>query len=150
MEQHMPLTRMITLLARKNQRCIAEALKEYEITAAEQPFFVAIVQSDGITQEELTAIVSVDKAATARAVRSLEDKGYLIRRQNEKDKRQNLIYPTDKMRFLFPSLEQTLLEMSARVTEGLSVQEMETVYRSLVWMDRNFNLLLKENARKNI
>lgn len=146
----MPLTRMITLLARKNQRCIAEALKEYEITAAEQPFFVAIVQSDGITQEELTAIVSVDKAATARAVRSLEDKGYLIRRQNEKDKRQNLIYPTDKMRFLFPSLEQTLLEMSARVTEGLSVQEMETVYRSLVWMDRNFNLLLKENSRKNI
>jgi len=35
---------------------------------------MVLAQNDGLTQDELTKIVKVDKAATARRIRSLEKK----------------------------------------------------------------------------
>lgn len=40
----------------------------------EEPYFMVLAQNDGLTQDELTKIVKVDKAATARRIRSLEKK----------------------------------------------------------------------------
>lgn len=57
-----PMGRMITLLGRKSQRCIGEALRKHGLTAAEEPFFMSLQHHDGATQEELTALVCVDKA----------------------------------------------------------------------------------------
>lgn len=91
-----PMGRMITLLGRKSQRCIGEALRKHGLTAAEEPFFMSLQHHDGATQEELTALVCVDKAATARAVKSLEDKGILFRTQDEHDRRQNRVCLTEK------------------------------------------------------
>jgi hypothetical protein len=45
------LTRMITLLARKTRMCIEHTLKKYNLSAAEQPFFMALMDNEGITQE---------------------------------------------------------------------------------------------------
>ena len=43
---------------------LGRVLSQYNLTVAEQPF-LWLYKSWGITQEELTAIVCVDKAATA-------------------------------------------------------------------------------------
>ncbi len=52
--------RMITLLARKSQMYMGVTLKnKYNITAAEQPFFMALQRCEGVTQEELTAMVRI-------------------------------------------------------------------------------------------
>ena len=143
MESTFTVTRLITLLARKSQICITEVLKDYGITAAEQPFFMAIEYSDGMTQEELTAMISVDKAATTRAVCSLEAKGYLIRKQDTKDHRKNLIYPTEKTHELYPKIHETLLALNDRITEGLSKEEQDTVCRSMFLMVQNFQKMSK-------
>lgn len=144
METPLTITRLITLLARKSQGCITELLKDYGITAAEQPFFMAVEHSDGMTQEELTALVSVDKAATTRAVRSLEEKGYLIRRQDPNDRRKNLIYPTAKTHTLFPEVHETLLALNDRITQGLSDAQQDMVCRSLLLMVQNFQKMSEE------
>ena len=39
---------------------------------------MVLAQNDGLTQEELTTIVKVDKAATARRIRSLEKKKFFF------------------------------------------------------------------------
>ena len=94
--------RVLTRLARKCQIAVGNALHQYNLTAAEEPFLMAILNHEGFSQEELTVYVGVDKAATARAVRSLEEKGYLTRVQDPRDKRQNRVYPTDKAREVGP------------------------------------------------
>lgn len=53
---------------------------------------MALLQNDGITQDELIKIVSVDKAVTARTLKSLEENGFVLRVQDEKDRRQKRIY----------------------------------------------------------
>ena len=47
---------------------------EFDISVGEEPYFMVLAQNDGLTQDELTKIVKVDKAATARRIRSLEKK----------------------------------------------------------------------------
>lgn len=148
MENSFTITRLITLLARKSQGWITEVLKDYGITAAEQPFFMAVEHSDGMTQEELTAIVSVDKAATTRAVRSLEEKGYLTRRQDTKDRRKNLIYPTKKTHELFPEVQKTLLALNDQITEGLSEAERNVICRAMLLMMQNFEKMSEEGEEK--
>ena len=58
--------RWITLLSRKTLVYLSSALAPYGLTAAEEPFYMSLYYVEGITQEELTALVYADKASTAR------------------------------------------------------------------------------------
>ena len=50
----------------------------------------------GISQAVLTARLGVDKAAVARVLKSLEEKGYIYRETDPEDKRVKRVYPLDK------------------------------------------------------
>ena len=130
--------RVLTHLARKCQIASANALQPYNLTAAEEPFFMHILQNEGYTQEELTAHVGVDKAATARAVRSLEEKGYVTRIQDPQDKRQNRVYPTDKAREVGPKVRKELYKINLALTADLTQEEDDQVYHLLVRIEENF------------
>lgn len=137
MQMNRTIARMITLLARKSQGYIGWALGKYQITAAEQPFFMAVQDRAGMTQEELTALVCVDKAATARAVKSLEEKGYLTRAQDPQDRRQNRIYPTDAAQQIAEAVRDELHRFNALLTQGIDAQSLDVVSAALEKMEEN-------------
>ena len=130
--------RVLTRLARKCQIAVGNALQQYNLTAAEEPFLMAILNNEGFSQEELTAYVGVDKAATARAVRSLEDKGLLTRVQDPRDKRQNRVYPTEKAKEVGPLVKKELSRINLALTQGLSREEDDRIYALLMRIDENF------------
>lgn len=143
------IARVITRLARKSQSYISFALRQYNISAAEQPFFMALQHHEGVTQEELTTIVSVDKAVTTRAVKSLEEKGYLIRVQDEQDRRYNRIYPTDAAKRLANSVRSELLHFNDLLTQGIDPQSLDIIFAGLQKMEENFSQMAtcKEAAK---
>ena len=132
-----PMGRMITLLGRKSQRCIGEALRKHSLTAAEEPFFMSLQHHDGATQEELTALVCVDKAATARAVKSLEDKGILFRTQDEHDRRQNRVFLTEKGKGLTAAVNEELRRFNRLLTLDIDPERLELVYQTLLQIEKN-------------
>lgn len=136
------ISKRITFLARKSQSCIGSALSKYNITTAEYPFFMAIQYNKGLTQEELTEIVCVDKAATARAVRSMEEKGFLIRVQDERDRRQNRIYATEKTMQLADAVNSELLRFNDLLTQGISAENVDIILAGLQKMEQNVSDLL--------
>lgn len=142
--------RMITLLARKSQMYIGAAFKhKYNISVAEQPFFMALQKCEGATQEELTEMVCVDKAVTTRVVKTLEEKGFLIREKDMKDRRQNRIYPTPMTRKLETAVQKELLTFNDAVTRGISKEELEIVQKALAKMEANLAALLSGKNAKN-
>ena len=130
--------RVLTRLARKCQIAVGNALQQYNLTAAEEPFLMAVLNNGGLTQEELTAYVGVDKAAASRTVRSLEEKGFLTRVQDPKDKRQNRVYPTDQAKEIGPMVRQELYKINLALTAELSQEEDDQVYHLLVRIEENF------------
>lgn len=135
------ITKRIIFMARKIQLCIGERLSGFEITAAEEPFFMAIQRNAGATQEELTELVGVDKAATTRAVRSLENKGYLIRKQDEKDRRQNRVYPTDAVFRIGDLLHNELLCLNDELVKGLSEEQLLVLSEALSVIEDNLSAI---------
>lgn len=136
--------RMITLLARKSQGYLSGALSRHNLTVMEQPFFMALQHYEGITQEELTVIACVDKSATARAVKSLEEKGYLIRVQDKQDKRQNRIYPTITAKQLGETVRNELLHFNDLLTQGIEPENLDLVYEALLKMEENLTDILND------
>lgn len=130
--------KVLTRLARKCQIAGTNALQKYNLTAAEEPFLMATLNHEGFSQEELTLLVGVDKAATARAVRSLEEKGYLRRVQDPRDKRQNRVYPTEKAKKTGPLVKQELASINLALTQGLSREENDQLYALLKRIDADF------------
>lgn len=135
--------RRITLLGRKSQRYIGSALSKYNLTAAEQPFFMALQLHEGATQEELTAYVCVDKAVTTRVVKSLEEKGFLIRLHDPRDRRQNRIYPTEAAKQLADAVQQELFHFDDLLSQGIDPQTMELLCQALDIMDKNCSDVLE-------
>lgn len=133
------IARRITFLARKSQSYLGTALQKYGLTAAEQPFFMALQHNQGVTQETLTALVGVDKAATARAVKSLEEKGLVTRVQDPKDRRQNRIYPTAAADGMAGGVQETLLDFNRLLTQGMDRRELETLFASLQKLEENLS-----------
>lgn len=129
--------RMLMLLARKSQPYLSGVLAPYGLKAGEHSFFMALQHNEGVTQEELSALVCVDKAATARAVRSMEEKGYLVRVQDAKDRRQNRIYSTDKAKELHPAIAEELSRFNTLLTQGIDQQSLDVAYQVLLKMEEN-------------
>lgn len=136
------ISRGLLQVSRKAQTCIGIIVKKYDLTIAEQPFFMAIRANNGLTQEELTSLVGVDKAMTTRVVRSLEDKGFVRRVQDEGDRRQNRIYKTDKIDKIESHVLSDLLQFNKEFTDGISEIELKQFLETLKHMENNVSKYL--------
>lgn len=138
------LSRDLLRVSRKAQTCVGVVVKKYNITVAEEPFFMAINSHDGATQEELTALVGVDKAMTTRVIHSLESKGLVRKMQDENDKRQNRIYKTEKVNEISEIVLEDLLQFNQIFTAGIDDDDLDNFMRTLAVLEKNISNFLKE------
>lgn len=81
------LARYISLLYRYSQVYFSEHLKKYQLGSGQYIFFMEAIRNDGITQEQLSNNIEIDKATTARAVAKLIEAGYFTKVNNAEDRR---------------------------------------------------------------
>jgi len=86
----------ISLIYRYSQIFFNSELKKYNLGSGQYIFLVNLFENNGISQEQLSDIVKIDKATTARAVAKLVNENYVIRKISDHDKRAYNLYTTDK------------------------------------------------------
>ncbi|MGB4439178.1 MAG: MarR family transcriptional regulator [Sedimentibacter sp.] len=123
--------RLISILHRQSQIYINCALKEFNITSAEYAFLLHLYRQDGATQDELTSYLYIDKSAAARAVKSLEQKGFVTRSKDDEDKRFNRVYLTPKATSIKDEVRQRVWHWSDIITEDMDEKDKDTVYEAL-------------------
>lgn len=133
------ITRDLLRVSRKAQTCVGAIVKKYNLTIAEQPFFMAIKANDGLTQEDITTLVGVDKALTTRVIRSLEEKGLVRREQDEADKRQNHIFRTDAFVEIADKVFPELLSFNEVLAKGISKEAFKQFMDVLTRMEENLS-----------
>ena len=87
--------RYISVLMRQLNLFFSHELSEVEITASELMYLSQLYRADGLTQEEMSMEISVDKAATTRTIQGMEKKGLITRRRSETDERSVTVAPTE-------------------------------------------------------
>ena len=140
--------KMVTLLARNILQDLKGVIEPFGITVGEEPYFMVLAHEDGITQEELTNQVGVDKSATARAVKSLMEKEYIRREIDLIDKRNKRLYLTEKAKAKYISLSNALGKYNQELTDEWSQEQYEFVYHSLKTLQEK--LEKKKNRVKDV
>lgn len=95
------------------------------IGAGEYIFLLNLYKHDGITQEELTEKVKLDKATTARAIKKLENKGYVKRVKKESDRRAYKLKITDKAEQIREKVYLIMYEWETKVRKCFTNEESQ-------------------------
>ena len=129
--------RLISVLYRKNQMFLSQALKPYGVTTAEYPLLITLNNSDGITQEEIAGRISMDKSAVARAIQTLEAKGFVSKSKDLKDQRSNRIFLSSKGREVQESIEKVLNELNDLIMKDIDIEKQDEIHGYLSQMLEN-------------
>ncbi len=123
--------RQITKIAREVNKLTIRTMKESGIGTGEFDLIHLVRHQPGISQKEVCQNLNMDKGAVARRVASLEQKGYLIRKENPSDGRSQLLYAVEKADLLKNSKAHVETVFYEWLLEVLSVQEQEEFARLL-------------------
>lgn len=122
------ISRYINQLYRKGIAFLGKEYKEYKIGAGQYQFLVYLYIKDGLTHDELTEKIGVDKAATTRAIVKLEETGYITKVQDENDKRKYYIYLTGYAKEKRKEILDISRRWEAELTSDLSKEALEELY----------------------
>ena len=107
-------------------------------------FVLTICHEPGRSQDELARALCLDKSTVARTLAHLEKYGYITRTPNEKDKRQYLVHPTEKMLDIYPKVQLASREWNVRLMENVSPEDLEVFHKVLSLMEQNAKRITKE------
>ena len=116
---------------------LSRALEPYGLGSGQYIFLLYLYHMEGASQDELTDSLLVDKATTARAVKKLEEKGFIKRSRDQSDKRIQRLRITQKGAQFKPILNQILDDWAQGLTSGLSKREEEELSNLLKRIEEN-------------
>jgi DNA-binding MarR family transcriptional regulator len=96
MHPDLPLGSLISLIHRNHVIALNNRLKPRGLSAGQFPVLMFLSRREGITQETLARHFHIDKATIARAVRRLEDDGFISRRTDPDNRRAFALFLTEK------------------------------------------------------
>lgn len=117
------ILRYVSILYRYSQMYLASRLKPLHSSVGLYPFMLAICRRPGMNQEGLSEILVMDKGTTAKAVKNLERKGYIVRESDQTDRRTNRLYPTAPGEEFRDKLDVFLLEWKEILWKDFSASE---------------------------
>lgn len=134
--------RWISVLYRQFQIFINNELKDLNITSGEYIYLIKLYENKELTQEDLAEIYYIDKAAITRSIRSLEDKGYIKRIKNQRDKRSYKIQVTEKALKIKHRIYNALKSWDELISLDVNDDELKMVSNilknmSIKTLDRN-------------
>ena len=115
--------RKITKIAREGEKLVLLSLREEGVGTAELDFIHALRHNPGCTQARLAELLHADKADIARRTKNLEAKGFLVRRDDPKDRRSQLLFPTERAETLKSSKAEIESAFYEYLTSALTEEE---------------------------
>lgn len=111
-------------------------------------YVLAICHMPGASQDKIVKHLCVNKSSVTRHLSKLEEWGYIERRHSEEDKREILVYPTQKMLDIHPEVVRITMEWNSLISEGIPEEEM-AVFQSVLdkLIERSVAAVFPEDVR---
>jgi DNA-binding MarR family transcriptional regulator len=128
----------ISILYRQAQIYLNRELKPYGINSSEYIYLVNLAaENNGSNQKHLSDMIIIDDALTTRAMKSLENKGYIVREKSRSDKRSYHISLTEKGVDIQPIILKALKDWTDIISEGMDEEEKDSIIQKLTVMSNN-------------
>ena len=128
MEEGRPsLIKLTNYLYRYTQSYTDEALAKFQLSNGTYPFLLKLYHNEGISQNQVSKELNVDKAMSARAIKRLIEIGYIIKKENQEDSRAYKLFLTDKAKDIIPDIIYEINKWINLITEEISYKEKDQV-----------------------
>ena len=117
--------RQINIISRCSAMVRNDALSDTGLKGSHYAYILTLCRRPGISQEQLSRHIYINKSNVTRHLAQLEKLGYVERKQSEEDKRVILVYPTQKAIEVQPRVSETVRGWNKYLTEDFSEEEME-------------------------
>ncbi|MBF4692128.1 MarR family winged helix-turn-helix transcriptional regulator [Fusibacter ferrireducens] len=101
------------------------SFSKYGLQRGQHTFLTRIVENPGITQEDISLLLRIDRTTTAKAVKKIEAKGLIIRKKSTTDRRAWCLYPTEALMAIYSDIDNEIVTLSEKCTENFSTSEID-------------------------
>ncbi len=106
-----------------------EKLEKLGLNGCQHTYILTICRNPGVSQEQLSRMILINKSNVTRQLNSLEQNGFVTRTPDESDRRILRVYPTQKALDAFPVVRQVLRDWQEYVMDGFTPEEREELTR---------------------
>lgn len=118
------LGKYISLIHRQANAFFTKEFSKFGFGSGQYMFMIHLYKNDGISQEKLSELLNIDKGTTAKAVKKLEELGFVTRSKDSSDKRINRIYLTSKAINIRNEFFSVLTKWETILTNELNPEEI--------------------------
>ncbi|OEL01131.1 MarR family winged helix-turn-helix transcriptional regulator [Staphylococcus casei] len=101
--------------------------KEIDLAKGQFVYLVRIYENPGIIQEQLVEMLKIDRATASRAISNLEKNGLIIKKSGENNKKNKLLFATDKGEALYPFIIRENEYSNAIALKDFSEEEIKVL-----------------------
>lgn len=103
----------------------------YGLSAAQWRLLVRLVKEEGVAQARLAELLEIEPISVSRLLDRMEEGGWIERRQDARDRRVRIIFPTDKSREAFAAIKSVAGEVYDAALAGLTDEEKRILAKGL-------------------
>lgn len=123
-------------------------LEYHGLNGYQHIYILRICQNPGITQEQLSKIIFVNKSTVTRQISLLEQNGFIKRNLDENDKRIMRVHPTQKSYDIYPLVKKILNDWESSITRTLTDGEKIFLDTILEKLAKNAMLTIEDIKEK--
>jgi DNA-binding MarR family transcriptional regulator len=129
-------------------RALQIRLAENSIAYGHWTFLRILWKRNGVSQAELSALAGVMAPSTVVAVRSMEKRGYIVRKRKPGNRKRIYIHLTRAGRLLERKLTPLAIEINSIATVGLSRKQIAEFRHALIKVIANLNATSALNSKQ--
>lgn len=123
---------MLKLSAKSWEKAVdIEMQQRFGLSGAKWKIIVALSLKEGITQKQIADMVFVEAPTLVPVIDKMEKEGFLIRKADPDDRRNNLIFMTKKSIDIVDPIIDCILEMRNMGLNKISKKDMEVTRKVL-------------------
>ena len=118
---------------------IEKAKKDLGINQTQMIILMYLVKhkNENVCQKDLEIETHLKKASITGTLDSLEDKGIIVRKQDNEDKRKNIILLSEKTLEIKDEVSKKYREIETNLRKTITSEELEVFFRVIDKMNKN-------------
>lgn len=118
-----------SVIVRYSRSFLEKRLKQYDISFNEQIMLMYISNNEYTNQDSIAKNFITDKGTVAKTIKKLEEKGFIIRKENPSNKRENIIALSEKGCSIIRCMNKLLSEWQEIAFKDFSEEEIAEIKR---------------------
>lgn len=133
-----------SVITRGSHMFFERRLEKYDVNMSELMVLLYLAQVPIANQDSVARHYKLDKGSIAKTITKLEKKGFIDRRQNKDNRRENLVTLTEKGSKLIHQIQQLMVEWEASVFANIPEKDKEHFVQTLTQIAMNVEQIVNE------